>query len=106
MASATNPLFPTDQEHFVDIPITEELVGLLKKIKTEGKSLEEWAEIESDDMFQSGRFVGGYDADEAAFCFSYFDIDGGEYWFQFTLSDVDDLLVGKKRFLIGRPAER
>lgn len=33
---------------------------------------EAWADRESDDMFQSQHFCGGFDADEAAFLFSYF----------------------------------
>lgn len=29
----------------------------------------EWAQVESDDMFARGPYVGGYDADEHAFVF-------------------------------------
>jgi len=90
----------------MDIPVTEEFVSILKRIESECRNPEEWAEVESDDMFQSDNFVGGFDADEAAFCFSYFDKNGDEYWFQFTLSDVQELLAGKSLRLIGRSAER
>ena len=35
-----------------------------------------WAERESDDMFRTRHYSGGYDATESAFCFSHFRDDG------------------------------
>ena len=37
-------------------------------------------------MFQKSSIIGGYDADERAFCFSYYDENKAEYWFQFELA--------------------
>jgi len=74
--------------------VDEELKTLLSEIQKQRKSEIEWAEIESDDLYQSENYRGGFDATEQEFCFSVFR-DGKEYWFQFSLSDVD--------FLLGNP---
>ena len=70
------------------------LISILEDIVAENKREEEWAEIESDDMFQNDPYVGGYDADEEAFCFSYFAEDR-EYWFQLTLDEVKSAVAGE-----------
>lgn len=54
----------------------------------DNKSLDEWAEIESDDMFQEDCYVGGFDRTEMEFCFSYYDETGDEYWFQISLDNI------------------
>jgi len=76
-------------KHIID----ETLISIFKSILGEGRSLDEWAEVESDDMFQKEPYIGGYDADEEAFCFSYF---GGksEYWFQVTMSEILSMVDG------------
>jgi len=71
--------------------VNNELRNILHAILAEKKSLEEWAEVESDDYFQSERYLGGFDATEMEFCFSLFDQDT-EYWFQFSLDQIEDLL--------------
>jgi hypothetical protein len=76
-------------KHIVD----EILISILRLILEEGKSDDEWAEIESDDMFQKEPYVGGYDADEEAFCFSYFS-EKSEYWFQVTLAEISEMVNG------------
>lgn len=63
------------------IPVDHDFLTLCQQVLKEGHSLEEWREIESDDMFQSPHYSGGFDATEDAFCFSYYDSDGGELWF-------------------------
>ena len=71
------------------IAATQELLDICRHVLEEQKTIDEWAEIESDDMFQSEHFCGGFDATERAFCFSLYDDDNGrEYWFQLTLDDV------------------
>lgn len=67
---------------------TEELMKILRDIAREGHSEADWALIESDDMFQTDHFTGGFDATEMAFCFSHRDSGGTEYWFQLTLDEV------------------
>lgn len=71
--------------------LTGAFLRICKQIVDESKSLEEWAEIESDDMFQNEDYVGGFDATEMEFCFSVF-IDNNEYWFQISLEKVNDIL--------------
>ena len=74
--------------------IDKELLEICKKISNKNKSDDEWALIESDDMFQSKYYEGGYDATEEAFCFSYYSHDGKEYWFQLTLEEVYEIIGG------------
>jgi hypothetical protein len=51
------------------IEVTEELRDVFLSIIAESKSLDEWAAIESDDMFQSGELRGGFDATETRVLF-------------------------------------
>lgn len=48
----------------MDFNITDELKNICKKIVNVNKTVEQWAEIESGDMFQTENFEGGFDADE------------------------------------------
>ena len=66
----------------------DEFYIICKEILAENKSIEEWAEIESDDMFQAGIYEGGFDATGMEFCFSVYENDN-EYWFQFPLDLVE-----------------
>jgi len=59
----------------------------------ENKTLDEWAEIESDDMFSNENYTGGFDATEMEFCFSVF-VDKKEYWFQIPLSQIIEITKG------------
>lgn len=60
-------------------------------ILEENKTIEEWAEIESSNMFQEGIYVGGFDGTEMEFTFSV-KISGKEYWFQLPLTDISKIL--------------
>ena len=71
----------------------DELVAICADILQANKTESEWALCESDDMFQSENMGGGFDADEGAFCFSFYE-GGQEYWFQLTLNEV--LLVSRR----------
>lgn len=86
------------------IKLDEEFLVIAEEILAENKSIEEWSEIESDDMFQSGPFVGGFDGIEKEFCFSYESVNG-EYWFQLPLSSMQDVVRGKVFDIEVRPAE-
>jgi hypothetical protein len=59
--------------------------------------------MESDDMFARGPYVGGFDADERAFCFGCSGADG-ELWFQFTLDEAKAIAAGQRATLDARPA--
>ena len=88
----------------MQVPIRKDLVSICKEITAERKSVAQWSEIESSDMFQSAEYVGGFDADEEAFCFSYFD-SVQEYWFQFSLKEASLLADGKIVDIAMIPAE-
>lgn len=90
----------------MNIPVTKEFRELCLEIAAEKRSDEEWAAIESDDMFQSQSFVGGFDATEMAFCFSYFDPAGSEYWFQLTRAQVVEVAAGEKTTIEARLADK
>ena len=89
----------------MQIPSNDELRTLCQCITAEGLSLEQWAEIESDDMFQSASFRGGFDADERAFLFSWYANDMDEYWFQLSMDDVVEIANGGSAQIEGRPSE-
>ncbi len=70
-------------KHFLN----EDFFKIVTQIVSANKTLDEWSEMESDDMFQAEGYVGGFDATEEEFCFSVF-IDSFEYWFQLSLDDI------------------
>lgn len=74
--------------------IDNDFKQICQSILNENKSLEEWSEIESDDMFQQGNIIGGFDATEEEFCFSVY-ISDEEYWFQVPLTDIPLILSGE-----------
>jgi hypothetical protein len=89
----------------MEIKVNDEFRTISRRILDENKDEAQWAEIESDDMFQTESFVGGYDADEEAFCFSYYDETGKELWFQLTLDEIREVANGVKQSFEARPAE-
>jgi hypothetical protein len=58
-------------------------------------SLAEWAAVESSDEFQSSRLVGGFEAIEGLFTFSYFEVGGTEWWFDLTLERALAVAAGE-----------
>ena len=87
------------------IPIDKQMFEFVQEIRVENKSQQEWAKLESCDWFQSDSYCGGYDADEAAFCFSYYHNDKVEYWFQFTLNDIEKIEAGDITEFLCRKAQ-
>lgn len=88
----------------MEIPIESELVMICREIKDKALSIEQWSEIESDDLFQTSQYTGGFDADEKEFCFSYFS-DDVEYWFQLDLKLAQKISEGFEPKIQGRRAE-
>ena len=88
----------------MQLAIDSEFRSICRAIVAENQTEEEWAEAESDDMFQSESYEGGFDADEEAFCFSYYAPDGQEYWFQVTLAEVKAAAAGENPVIDARPA--
>lgn len=74
---------------------TGDFLTLARKILAENKTISEWALLESDDMFQSGKYVGGFDGTEMEFTFSVYE-DDEEYWFQLSLEEISEVISGKK----------
>lgn len=67
--------------------VDKDFYWICGNIVRENKNIEQWAELESDDMFLEGSYEGGFDATEMEFCFSV-HINNVEYWFQLSLEDV------------------
>ncbi len=86
----------------MQIPSNNELRSICQSVVAEGRSLEEWSEVESDDMFQSESFCGGYDADEQAFLFSWYANDKDEYWFQLSIGEAAEIANGGSPRIVGR----
>lgn len=80
----------------VELTIMEEFQDICTQIVTENKSEQEWSEIESTDMFQTRSFLGGFDATDQVFSFSYFDEQKKEFWFYLTLEEVEEVAKGLK----------
>lgn len=85
------------------ITLTPELLTIFEQILQEDRSEYEWSLIESDDMFQSENYSGGFDATEMAFCFSYFDHNRSEYWFQLDLREVRAAVIANGLSIQARP---
>ena len=90
----------------MEIPISRELKEICVEVQETGYSLEQWAEIESDDMFQNGSYCGGFDADEGEFCFSFYSSSGQELWFQIDLDLAYRIANGSPLSILGRLADK
>ena len=86
------------------IAVDDELKRICKNIVSEKLSLFQWREIESDDMFQTDKYCGGFDTTENAFCFSYFHSENQEFWFQITIDEVQKILSGEMIEIDARPS--
>jgi len=75
--------------------IEREFSNILKEIRSEKKTIVEWREIESSDMFQSENYCGGFDSIEDKFTFSYYSNHSEEFWFELTLEQIDKILTGE-----------
>lgn len=75
--------------------IETEFFDICKEILIEDKTLAEWNEIESGDWFQTENYIGGFEAEEQAFTFSYYEEDGKEFWFQINMEQVLEIISGQ-----------
>ena len=87
------------------LQVEQELLSLCKEIVEANRSASQWRRFESDDMFHNEHFCGGFDAGEDAFCFSYYNPSGTEFWFQLTLSEVRQVVSGELNLVDARYAE-
>jgi len=81
-----------------------DFLKIAEEILSENKSPDEWAMIQSSDMFQQGKYSGGFEATEMEFTFSVFE-DEKEYWFQLALSDIQKVVDGDIRQVHVREAD-
>ena len=86
------------------IQVDEELAKIFKEILSFNRNSDEWALIESDDMFQSEKYEVGYDATEEAFCFSYYDQSRKEYWFQMNFDELNKIMTRDIKDIVVRSA--
>ena len=86
------------------LPVDADLAAIVAEIIRENRTDPEWAAVESDDLFQRGLYVGGYEEPERAFTFSFYGEDG-EVWFQFTLEEARAIAAGRQTAVRARPAE-
>jgi hypothetical protein len=80
----------------MQIPVPQDLAAICREIVAEGKTDDEWAEIEAGDWFQADTVTGGYEADEHAFTFSVYTPDGGELWLTLTLAEAAEVARGER----------
>ena len=86
-----------------EIYIDRELINICSQILKESLSVEEWIEIECDDMFQSENYEGGFVAEAREFVFSYFG--DKEYWFNLSLEQAREIVQGQKTKVFGVAVE-
>jgi hypothetical protein len=86
----------------VRIDVDEDLRRIAFEIVGADRSVEDWAETESDDSIQVGAYTGGFDATEMAFCFSRHGASGSELWCQFGLAHARDIADGTRTSVDGR----
>jgi len=81
------------------IQVDEILRDICREIVAQGKNETQWTEVESDDMFQAGPYVGGFSKIDQEFWFSYHSPEGKEWWFGFPLRDAKRIAGGQLQFL-------
>lgn len=86
-------------DHRPQLKVDDDLRALCREIVAKGKSAGEWDRLESDDMFQRGNYVGGYDAAEQRFTFSYYDAAKKEWWLSFRLPIAEKIARGDEFWL-------
>jgi hypothetical protein len=86
------------------LPVDADLAAIVADIIGANRTDSEWGAVESDDMFERGRYVGGYEAVERAFTFS-FQADDSELWLQITLDEARAIAAGRQKAVRARPAE-
>ena len=85
--------------HSPQLKADDDLRAICREIVAQRRSMTEWDRVESDDMFQRGAFVGGYEGSEQAFTFSYYDPAKKEWWLSFTLTIVEKIARGEEYWL-------
>lgn len=82
-------------DELLQLNVDIELQNICREILQMNKCDDEWAEIESCDMFQTSNYCGGYVVEEQAFWFSYFDAHQKEWWFELRTEQLIPVLEGE-----------
>ena len=82
--------------------IDQNLKKICQEIIDEKKTIQDWIDIESDDYFNDGSYSGGFDSIEEAFCFSFYNEQGEEFWFQISLEDCERIIHGDQKTILMR----
>jgi hypothetical protein len=88
----------------MELPITNELRSICKKIASEFRLDKKWTW--NEDEYQTEHYCGGWTPDENgifAFGMSYYAPDGGDYLFSMTMEIVLEIASGKNVMI---PMER
>ena len=88
-----------------ELKVDDEIQRICRQIVAQGLDLHQWAQRESDDMFQTEHYSGGYESSDRAFCFSHYDKAGEERWFGLTLEQVGQVARGEAVHIILRTPE-
>lgn len=88
----------------MDLPVPDELRAICQELVAEGKTDDEWCEVEAGDWFQTETVTGGYDALERAFTFSYYPPESSEMWIQLTLDEAARVAAGVMNVVEAAPA--
>lgn len=86
------------------IKVDKEFLEICNKILSSNRTLEEWAECDISDMFQTENYCGGFESLENEFTFSYYGL-GQEYWFQLSLDEIKLIYDGKNTKISVRPPD-
>ena len=89
----------------MEILVPADLGAICREIVAEGRTDDEWAEIEAGDWFQTETVTGGYDAGERAFTFSFYPPDGEETWIVLTLAEAAEVACGERTAVEARPPD-
>ena len=79
--------------------VDQDFLEIVKDIVQMNHSEEEWAALESSDMFQRGVYNGGYNAEDRFFAFSFKDESNTEWCFSLTLDEVKQISRKEKTVL-------
>ena len=79
------------------VKVEPELVQICKDIEAKGWTLEQWAEHDSYDMFQTETFCGGFDCCDMLFTFGRYQNGEELYCVQLTLDQVPLVTKGIMR---------
>ncbi len=87
----------------MEMTVDSEFLQICREVVSENRPLEEWAELESDDQWQTSNYVGGFDSTEMAFCFEV-RRPAGKFWFQLSLGEIELIARGTMKYVQLRPA--